>query len=74
MKVIECSVQAKQKNGESERAVLCKVWEGNGDYSTLSGGARGFEKKHLPIDVYFDPTTTAFVRVDEHVGSRWFLG
>ena len=49
------SVQAKQKNGESERAFLCKVWGGKGDYSTLSGGARGFEKTSLSMCILIQP-------------------
>ena len=33
-----------QKQGESERALLCKMWQGKGDMSALSTGNQGFKE------------------------------
>ena len=37
-------VNQKQRQGESERALLCKMWQGKGNMSALSTGNRGFKE------------------------------
>ena len=37
-------VNQKQRQGESERALLCKMWQGKRDMSALSTGNRGFKE------------------------------
>ena len=36
------TIASTQKNGESERALLCKMWNAKGDSSTILNGQRGF--------------------------------
>ncbi|XP_074655733.1 uncharacterized protein LOC141909242 [Tubulanus polymorphus] len=45
------AINIKQKNGETERALLCKMWGGRGDTSTLSNGQRGFNKTSMSMNV-----------------------
>lgn len=52
-----CSVNNKQKQGESERALLCKMWNGKGDTSTLSYGNRGFDKTSMSACIFIQPYT-----------------
>ena len=35
------------RQGESERALLCKMWQGKGDISALSTGNRGFKETYV---------------------------
>lgn len=49
------SVNAKQLKGESERAFLCKLWSGKGDFVDLSSGSRGFKETSLSLCLYIQP-------------------
>jgi hypothetical protein len=49
------TISAKHKNGESERALLNKMWMGKGDFSTLSGGQRGFAKTSMSACIFIQP-------------------
>ena len=49
------SIASKQKNGESERALLNKMWMGKGDFSTLSSGQRGFLKTSMSACIFIQP-------------------
>lgn len=49
------SVQTKQGKGEGERALLCKLWNGKGDFVTLSGGNRGFKETSLSLFILIQP-------------------
>ncbi|VDI29833.1 Hypothetical predicted protein [Mytilus galloprovincialis] len=50
------SVQAKQVKGESERALLCKMWNGKGDFSSLASGCRGFTETSMSLFLLIQPT------------------
>lgn len=49
------SVNVKQSKGESERSLLCKMWGGKGDFSTLVTGTRGFEKTSMSCCLFIQP-------------------
>ena len=49
------SVQAKQAKGESERALLCKMWNGKGDFSNLAKGGRGFTETSMSLFLLIQP-------------------
>ena len=49
------SIQVKQKNGEAERAFLCKLWGGKGDFTTLCTGNRGFERTSMSLCLLIQP-------------------
>ena len=51
------TITQKQKQGESERALLCKMWNGKGDSSMLSSGARGFSKTSMSAYILIQPQT-----------------
>lgn len=49
------SVNAKQLKGESERAYLCKLWSGKGDFVDLSSGSRGFKETSISLCLFIQP-------------------
>ena len=48
-------VNHKQRQGESERALLCKFWQGKGDSAVLSNGTRGFQKTSMSACILIQP-------------------
>lgn len=48
-------VNQKQRQGESERALLCKMWQGKGDSTTLSTGTRGFSSTSMSTCILIQP-------------------
>ena len=48
-------INLKQSKGESERALLCKIWGGKGDRCALSAGERGFDKTSISICNFIQP-------------------
>lgn len=49
------SIQAKERNGESERSLLCKMWSGRGDSSMLSSGTREFKTTSMSMFIPIQP-------------------
>jgi hypothetical protein len=49
------SINYKQSKGESEKALLCKMWGGHGDRTTLLNGERGFKSTFLSVLCYVQP-------------------
>ena len=48
-------VNQKQRQGDSERALLCKMWTGKGDSATLSTGTRGFATTSMSACILIQP-------------------
>ena len=51
------------RQGESERALLCKIWQGKGDMSALSTGNRGFKE----ASVYLSTCLLVYLSTCLHV-------
>jgi hypothetical protein len=49
------TISQKQKQGEPERALLCKMWTGKGDSTCLSSGKRGFDKTSMSTCIFLQP-------------------
>ena len=49
------SITQKQKQGESERALLCKMWNSKGDATMLASGSRSFNKTSMSACIFIQP-------------------
>ncbi|XP_045161986.2 uncharacterized protein LOC123526803 [Mercenaria mercenaria] len=49
------SITMKQSKGESEKALLCKLWGGRGDANVLANGVRGFDRTSMSACVFIQP-------------------
>ena len=45
----------KNQNGESETALLCKLWMGHGDEMTIKDGPRGFDRTSMSLCLAIQP-------------------